>query len=377
MKICILGPANPLRGGLASFNERLAEQFQNEGHEVNILTFSLQYPTLLFPGKTQYSTAEKPKHLHIDSVVNSINPLNWIKTARLINKQKPDMLIVRYWTPFMAPCLGSICRWVSKKKYTKVICLVDNLIPHEKHIFDRIFTQYFVKGIHGFVTMSKSVYQDVIDLKIKAPIALTPHPMFDNFGDSVSYDQALNRIELDSHYRYFLYFGLIRGYKGLDWLIEAFADERLRKFPYKLIIAGEFYEDSKPYFDLIKKYQLEEHIVLRTEFIPNDLVPFYFSASDLLVLPYKDATQSGVTQIAYHFNKPMLVTNVGGLPEIVIDQVSGYVVEPKIEAIANAMVQFAEANDPDQFLSGIIKEKQRFEWNKMTQAFLELRVNSE
>ena len=156
-------------------------------------------------------------------------------------------------------------------------------------------------------------------------------------------------------------------------MIEAFADERLRKFPYKLIIAGEFYEDSKPYFDLIKKYQLEEHIVLRTEFIPNDLVPFYFSASDLLVLPYKDATQSGVTQIAYHFNKPMLVTNVGGLPEIVIDQVSGYVVEPKIDAIANAMVQFAEANDPDQFLNGIIKEKQRFEWNKMTQAFFELR----
>lgn len=377
MKICILGPAHPLRGGLASFNERLAEQFQNEGHEVNILTFSLQYPTLLFPGKTQYSTAEKPKHLHIESVVNSINPLNWIKTAKLINKQKPDMLIVRYWTPFMAPCLGSICRWVKKKKKTQVICLVDNLIPHEKHFFDRLFTQYFVKGIHGFVTMSKSVYKDVEDLGIKTPIALTPHPMFDNFGEATDRQTAIEKLELDPENRYFLYFGLIRGYKGLDWLIEAFADERLRKYPYKLIIAGEFYEDSKPYFDLIKKHHLEEHIVLRIEFIPNDLVPIYFSASDLLVLPYKDATQSGVTQIAYHFNKPMLVTNVGGLPEIVIDQVSGYVVDPKIEAISNAMVQFAENNNPDHFLAGILKEKQRFEWNKMTQAFIELRVKSE
>lgn len=372
MKICILGPAHPLRGGLASFNERLATQFQNEGHEVSMLTFSLQYPKLLFPGKTQFSQSPKPEHLNIKAVVNSINPLNWIQTAQKINREKPELLIVRYWTPFMAPCLGSICRMVKQKGNTKVICLVDNLIPHEKHLFDTFLTRYFVKGVDGFVTMSQSVYDDVQDLNTQLPIVLTPHPMFDNFGKPKNRKDAMVSLDLDSKYRYFLYFGFIRAYKGLDLLLEAFADPRLRNFPYKLIVAGEFYEDAKPYMEIIKKHHLEDHIILRTEFIPNDLVSDYFSVSDLIVLPYKDATQSGVTQIAYHFNKPMLVTNVGGLPEIVIDQVSGYVVDPQITEISNAMLHFAENGNPDYLLPGITQEKARFEWDKMTQSFYDL-----
>lgn len=373
MKICILGPAHPLRGGLASFNERLALQFQNEGHEVNLLTFSLQYPSLLFPGKTQFSTAPAPENLNIEVCVNSINPLNWIKIARKINKSQYDILIVRYWTPFMAPCLGSIAKWVQKKGKTKVICLVDNLIPHEKHFFDKLFTNYFVRGIDGFVTMSQSVFDDVLDLKIEKPITLTPHPMFDNFGVSMDREIALKTIDLDPEYRYFLYFGLIRGYKGLDLLLDAFAHAEFRKHKIKLIIAGEFYEDSAPYMAQIEKYNLKDHLVMKTEFIPNDLVASYFCASDLVVLPYKDATQSGVTQIAYHFSKPMLVTNVGGLPEIVPHSICGYVVEPTIESITDALIDFLQNEKKDSFNEGLEKEKERFQWDKMTNAFYQLK----
>lgn len=373
MKICILGPAHPLRGGLASFNERLALQFQNEGHEVNLLTFSLQYPSLLFPGKTQFSTAPAPENLNIEVCVNSINPLNWIKIARKINKSQYDILIVRYWTPFMAPCLGSIAKWVQKKGKTKVICLVDNLIPHEKHFFDKLFTNYFVRGIDGFVTMSQSVFDDVLDLKIQKPITLTPHPMFDNFGESKDRETALKTIDLDPEYRYFLYFGLIRGYKGLDLLLDAFAHPEFRKHKIKLIIAGEFYEDSAPYMAQIEKYNLADHLVMKTEFIPNDLVASYFCASDLVVLPYKDATQSGVTQIAYHFSKPMLVTNVGGLPEIVPHTICGYVVEPNIESITEALIDFLQNEKKDSFDEGLEKEKERFQWDKMTNAFYQLK----
>ena len=374
MKICILGPAHPLRGGLASFNERLATQFQNEGHEVQLLTFSLQYPSLLFPGKTQFSTAPAPENLNIEVCVNSINPFNWIKIARKINRSQYDILIVRYWTPFMAPCLGSIAKCVQREGKTKVICLVDNLIPHEKHFFDTLFTNYFVRGIDGFVTMSQSVFDDVAHLKIEKPIALTPHPMFDNFGAKLDRETALKTINLDPEFRYFLYFGLIRGYKGLDYLLEAFAHSEFRKHKIKLIVAGEFYEDSAPYMAQIEKHKLAEHLVMKTEFIPNDLVASYFCASDLVVLPYKDATQSGVTQIAYHFSKPMLVTNVGGLPEIVPHNICGYVVEPNIESITEALIDFLQNEKKDSFNEGLEKEKERFQWDKMTTAFYQLKT---
>lgn len=369
MKICIVGPAHPLRGGLASFNERLATQFQNEGHDVQIITFKLQYPNLLFPGKTQYSNAPKPEHLKIDVALNSISPLNWIQTSKKIRSLKPDLVIIRYWTPFMAPCLGTLARLIQKRNQTKVICLVDNLIPHEKHFFDSFLTSYFVKGVDGFVTMSQSVYDDVANLKTNKPIKLTPHPMFDNFGLPVAKEEALDRLNLNPNFKYLLYFGLIRHYKGLDLLIEAFGNEKLRSFPYKLIIAGEFYEDPTPYYELIKKNNIGDHIELRTEFIPNHLVADYFSVADLVALPYKDATQSGVTQIAYHFKKPMLVTNVGGLPEIVINGVSGYVVEPKVEAISEKLIEFCTQENPNLFEKGIEIERKRFEWKKMTEIF--------
>ncbi|MDR0437280.1 MAG: glycosyltransferase [Bacteroidales bacterium] len=368
-KIYILGSAFPFRGGLSAFNERLAKQFQDEGHEVKILTFSLQYPKILFPGKTQYSSGETPKSLTIERCVNSINPLNWLKIGRRIRKEKPDLLIIKYWIPFMAPCFGTIARLAKRNKHTKVVSIVDNMIPHEKHFYDTPLSKYFVKPIDAFVAMSQSVKNDIQKFSQK-PCILSPHPMFDNFGHAISRDEALLNMNLSKDFRYLLYFGFIRHYKGLDLLFEAFADERLKKLPVKLIVSGEFYEDSKPYFDLIEKYNLHDRLILKTDFVPDNEVANYFCAADLVALPYRDATQSGVTQIAYHFTKPMLVTNVGGLAELVPDGKSGYVVIPNPQAIADALVDFFETKNPEYFTQTLNEQRKRFEWNTMTTAIL-------
>jgi len=345
----------------------MAQQFQSEGHDVNILTFSLQYPKFLFPGKTQYSSGEPPKNLKIERCVNSINPLNWLKIGRKIKKEKPDLLIIAYWTPFMAPCLGTIARVAKRNKHTKIISLVHNMIPHEKRFLDKLFSKYFVKPIDAFVALSQSVKNDV-QIFSKKPCVVTPHPMYDNFGTAISREEALKNMNLSNDFRYLLYFGLIRRYKGLDLLLESFADERLKKYPVKLIVSGEFYEDSKPYLDIIEKHNFHDRIILRTDFVPDDEVANYFCCADLITLPYRDATQSGVTQIAYYFEKPMLVTNVGGLPEIVPNRKSGYVVEPDSQAIADALVDFFENKNPDFFTQTLREERKRFEWSTLTVA---------
>ena len=366
-KIYILSPAFPYRGGIATFTNRMAQEFQSEGHDVTVLTFSLQYPKFLFPGKTQYSTSEPPKGLKIERCVSSICSRNWRKNGHRIRKEKPDLLIIAYWTPFMAPCFGTIARIAKRNKHTKILSLVHNMIPHEKRFYDKWLSRYFVKPIDAFIALSESVKNDILQFSQK-PCIVTPHPMYDNFGDAISHESALQRMNLSPDFRYLLYFGLIRRYKGLDLLLEAFADERLKKLPLKLIVAGEFYEDSKPYFDIIDKHNLHDRIVLKTEFVPDDEVANLFCSADLVTLPYRDATQSGVTQIAYYFEKPMLVTNVGGLPEIVPNEKSGYVVAPNTQAIADALVDFFETKNPDFFTKTLQEERKRFEWSAFTAA---------
>jgi len=364
-KIIILGTAYPLRGGLASFKERLCRAFIENGDEARLITFSLQYPSLLFPGKTQYSDSPKPD-LDIEVSVNSINPFNWLKIGKRIRKEKPDILIFKYWTPFMAPCFGTIARRVKKNRHTKIITIVDNLIPHEQHFYDTVLTHYFLKPIDACIAMSQSVYDDIEHLNPQKRKVLSPHPLYDNYGEKLSKTEALQRLGLEDNCIYFLFFGFIRSYKGLDLLIDAFADVRLRDFPVKLIVAGEFYENEKPYLDAIQKYNLSNDILLRTNFIPNEEIKNYFCAADLIVQPYKSATQSGVTQIGYHFEKPMLVTNVGGLAEIIPNGKVGYVVNPVKEEITNALLDFLQ-NKPD-FSQGISEEKQKYTWDKLVGA---------
>ena len=373
MKIIIMGTAHPFRGGLAAFNERLAKQFINEGHDVEIYNFTLQYPSILFPGKTQYTDEPAPEKLTIKRKVNSVNPFNWLKVGKELRAMAPDVLIVKFWLPFMGSAFGTICREVKKSGKTKIICIADNIIPHEHRPGDMLFTKYFSKAIDGWIGMSKEVYNDVLKVVAKPKRALVPHPVFDNYGQVISREEALKNLELEDKYKYLLFFGFIRGYKGLDLLLKAMAEPELAKMDnVKLIIAGEFYGDSAPYFKLISDLNLETRVVLRTDYIPNEAINSYFCASDLIVQPYKTATQSGVTQIGYHFGKPMLVTNVGGLPEIIGDKVSGYVVEPNEKSIAQAIADFYNNNRYDSFAAATLERKKDFEWDKLTQAIINL-----
>lgn len=372
MNITIIGTAYPYRGGLAAYNERLAKQFAEEGHNVTILTFTLQYPGFLFPGRSQYLDGPAPTGLKIERKVNSVNPFNWISIGYRIKRERPDLLIFKYWIPFMAPCFGTIARIAKSNRQTKVLCILDNVIPHERRAGDKILTKYFTRCIDGAVAMSQSVINDLRLFRKDIPAKLNPHPLFDNFGSPLKRENALTKLGLDPDFNYLLFFGFIRSYKGLDLLIEAFADIRLRNRKMKLVIAGEFYEDSKPYKDMVERYKIADDVILFERFINDDEVRDFFSAADLVVQPYKNATQSGVTQIAYHFEKPMLVTDVGGLREIVPDRLCGYVVKPDPKEIADSIVDYFDNTRKDLFTGNIIGEKKKFLWSRMTATITEV-----
>ncbi len=361
-KVFIIGPAFPLRGGLASFDELFCEALNKEGHQCEIISYSLQYPNFLFPGSTQYHVkGTAPKNITIHTLINSVNPLSWFKTASFIKKQKPDFIIFRFWIPFMGPALGTIARLV-KKQNIKVLAITDNVIPHEKRLGDKQLASYFIKGCDAFVTMSKAVMNDLEKFTNTSHKKYLLHPLYTAFGDKIPKQEARLKLNLKQDDRVILFFGLIRKYKGLDLLIEAFS--LLKANPHnKLLIAGEFYEDKQSYFDLISKYKLEEQIILLNQFIPNDDVKYYFSAADIVALPYRSATQSGVTQVSFHFEVPTLVTNVGGLGEIIPHNVAGYVVEPNPQAIASSLEDYFENNKEQAFTEGMKQEKQKYEWS--------------
>jgi D-inositol-3-phosphate glycosyltransferase len=365
--VTILGPAHPLRGGIAGFNERLAVAFQAAGWQAKIYTFSLQYPKLLFPGKTQRTDAPKPEGLDIEVSINSINPLNWWALGRRIRKERPDLLVPAFWLPFMAPSLGTIAGMARKNGRTKAVALVHNMIPHEHRPGDGPFSRYFVKRMDGFVALSQSVVDDIARFDAAKPRTWGPHPMYDHYGPKVDRTEACAALGLDPQYRYILFFGFIRQYKGLDLLLEAMKE--LEGQPnVRLIVAGEFYEDESNYRPLLEA--LGDRVVAHTGFIPEDRVRHYFSAADLVVQPYRSATQSGVAQIAYYYEVPMVVTNVGGLPEIVPDGRAGYVVEPDPKAIAEGIQRYFALPDKGPLLEALRAEKARFTWDKMVEAFV-------
>jgi glycosyltransferase involved in cell wall biosynthesis len=373
MKVFIIGPAYPLRGGPAQFNENLCRAMIKEGHDAQIISYSLQYPNFLFPGSTQFETdAKAPSDIKIHTLINTINPINWIKTARFIKKQKPDAILFRFWLPFFGPSLGTIARIVRFNTSIKVFALTDNVIPHEKRFGDKLFTKYFIKSCHGFVTMSQKVFQDLLlftktDLKI-----CTPHPMYETYGEAVDKMEARNKLGLNADDQIVLFFGLIRKYKGLDLLMEAFSDEIIRKKNIKLLIAGEYYEDPTYYEKLVSDLNIDNQVIYHTRFIPNEMVKYYFCASDLVAQTYRNATNSGVTMVGYYYEKPMLVTAIGGLAEIVPHGIAGYAVEPSKQAISESIIDFFENNKSETFKSGIKAEKEKYSWQKFISAFTTL-----
>lgn len=370
--IVIIGPAYPLRGGLATYNQILASKLQEAGHHVKIITFKLQYPSIFFPGKTQYSTDPKPQDLHIEVSLNSINPFNWYRVGKKLKKEKVDLVIFRYWMPFMAPCLGTVGRLVRGNGHTKVVAITDNVIPHEKQPFDKQATSYFLNSCDGYVCMSRAVLQDLHKFNTGRPSKFNPHPMYESFGEELDQKEAVRVLELDPDFRYFLFFGFIREYKGLDLLLKAFASKQIDKTKVKLIIAGEYYEDEAKYKQLINELGIEDSLIQHNSFIPDSKVNLYFSAADLVVQTYKDATQSGVTQVAYYYGKPMLVTNVGGLAELVPDGKVGYVCEVDQYEITNALQDFLQENRYAEYRKEVEQEREKFRWEPMIQSLFEV-----
>ena len=370
LKIIIIGPAHPLRGGLASFNERLARQFLQEQDDASIYTFSLQYPGFLFPGTTQYSSEQAPNDIRIKVGINSIDPFNWINIGQELKKFRPDIVVVRYWLPFMGPCLGTILHIVKKNKHTKVVCIADNIIPHELRLGDKQFTQYFIKAIDAFITMSAKVMNDLKKFSNK-PAQQVVHPLYDNFGQGISKEEARAYLGLPSTEKIILFFGFIRKYKGLDILFDAMKILKERNAGVKLLVAGEFYEDEKPYQEQIAKLGIQDIIYMHTSFIEDSRVKYYLSAADFVIQPYRNATQSGVTPLAYHFEKPMLVTNVGGLPALVPDEKVGVVAEPNAEDIAEKIFKLYRMGE-SYFFPYLREERQKYSWAILTQTIRNL-----
>jgi glycosyltransferase involved in cell wall biosynthesis len=342
----------------------------SEGHEVELFTFTMQYPDFLFPGKTQYSDAPQPADLSITRTMNSIEPISWFSTVKLLKQKHIEMLVIKFWIPLMAPCLGTIAR-LARREGIRVVSILDNVIPHEPHFWDKLLIRYFIGSVDRFVAMSESVQRDCrmfLPESRKDDVLLSPHPLYDNFGERVDKAEARKALDLPKDKTLLLFFGFIRDYKGLDLLMKSYAKVK-GEDDLRLVVAGEFYNNGEQYKELERELGLEGKIIWRTDFIPDDKVRYYFSAADMVVQPYKSATQSGVTQIAYHFEKPMLVTNVGGLAEIVPDGKVGYVCEVDADSIAAAITKFAEMPADEReshFIKNIKKEKEKYGWSKMT-----------
>lgn len=361
MRIAILSCFYPFRGGIAQFNASLFEEL-SKSHAVRAFNFKRQYPDILFPGKTQYVT-EEDEAVSIESkaLLDTVNPFSWIRTASEIREWKPDMLILRYWMPWFAPSLGFVARRLSR--HCKVIPILDNVIPHERHWFDSPLTRYFLSGANGCVTLCKEVSEDLLRLCPNMPHTVLPHPIYSHFGEKMGRDEAENELGLEHGLKNILFFGLIREYKGLDILIEAF--DKLED-GYQLIIAGEPYGSFDKYQSLINKCRRKDRIKVFPKYIRDSEVKTYFSAADVTVLPYRSATQSGISSISYHFEVPMIVTEVGGLKETIGDRGTGIVsASGKAEDIASVIkAYFADPGIRQNCINSIRSEKQRLSWSK-------------
>jgi glycosyltransferase involved in cell wall biosynthesis len=372
MRILIVGPAHPLRGGIAALNERLAQALQAEGHQVEVLSFRLQYPGFLFPGTSQYTTDPAPAGVRIASRLNSVNPLNWLWVGLAYRRKRFDLVVFRFWLPFMGPCLGTVARLLGAGRRPRVLAITDNLVPHEARPGDGAFTRYFLGGCDGFLAMSRAVLADLDRLVPHQPRTFSPHPVYDSYGPPLAKAEARAQLGLDPAGRYLLFFGLIRAYKGLDLLLRAFAGGGLRARGVRLIIAGEFYDQPDKYEKIIQELDLEGSLVRATRFIPNEEVARYFCAADLVVQPYKTATQSGVTQIAYHFGRPMVVTDVGGLGETIPHGRAGYVVPVDAAQLAAAVADFYDHDREAALAQGVAQEAEKYAWPTFVARLLSL-----
>ena len=360
MKIAILSCFYPYRGGISQFNACLYDELRKE-HVVRAFNFKRQYPEFLFPGKTQLVTEDdEAVPVESTSLLDTANPFTYISTYRAIRDWEPDVLIVRYWMSYFGPSLGYITR--KMKKHCKVISILDNVIPHEPHFFDEPLTKYFLKGSTGSVTLCEAVSKDLLNIQPDARYTVIQHPLYSHFGQKLPREIAEERLGLEHGKKNLLFFGLIRDYKGLDILLEAF--RMLPGYDWQLIIAGEPYGSFDKYQKIIDTIPKNERIRMSLKYIKDSEVTDYFSAADVAVLPYRSATQSGISSVAYHFEVPMIVTDVGGLKETIGDTGTG-LVSPEIspEAICKEILRFfSNPAIKERCISNIRIEKERLSW---------------
>lgn len=362
MKSVLIGTVYPWRGGIAQSNEALYRALKKKG-QCKLISFDFLYPSFFFPNKSFLDTGKGPADIKPERIISSVNPFTWWKAASVVKKENPDIVIVRYWVPFLAPCYGTIVRLIKRSKKIKVICFVDHARSNEKRFIDAAFAKYVFKVCDSFLAFSDTVKDDLKTLVKNKKIIVSPLPLFNNFGKKVSKSLALNKLGLNKKQRHLLFFGFIRKYKGLDLLLGAMADERVKKLNIKLLVVGEFFDKKEEYLEQVQKLGISKNVVFRSEYVPGEEVKYYFCASDLIVQPYRDASQSAVTPVAYHFERPMLVTDVGGLAESVPDGVVGYVTKPNSKAIADCIIDFYNKNREKEFVKGVISEKKKFSWD--------------
>jgi glycosyltransferase involved in cell wall biosynthesis len=370
MNIIIVGTAYPLRGGIAHYNALLYRELK-KAHEVSIITFKRQYPRIVFPGKTQEETEGELLQVPGEPLIDSINPLNWVSVGRAIRDRAPDLLVFKYWLPFFGPCFGTIARIARRGTKTKVLFICDNIVPHEKRPGDTVFTRYAFASVDYFIVQSHAVEQELLDFWPGARYKEVPHPVYSMFGDATAKGRARALLGIRAQ-RVVLFFGYVRRYKGLHVLLDAFA--RLeRSLDAQLLVVGEFYDDEEQYRKQVAELKLENSVIIRSDYVPNDQVGIYFSAADVIVLPYLSATQSGIAQIAYNFDKPVIASAIGGLHEVVIDGVTGFLVPANDPvALAQSITRFYTESRESAFALNVQQEKRKYSWENLSRAIEEL-----
>ena len=370
-RITLLGPLWPYRGGIVHFLVSMARGLTARGHEVDAVTFRRQYPESLFPGKTQLDPGPAPSDLpEAPRLLDTLNPLSWRRTADEIASSEAEVVIFKYWMPFFAPALGTVARRLRRRGIT-VLCVVDNAIPHERRPGDLLLGRFVLGACDGLIVMSDKVRSDLDRLGIDAPVRQIAHPVYDVFGEAVPKDEARRQLGLPPDAPLFLFFGFIRRYKGLHVLLDAVPALRERVPEARVLVAGEFYADE----DALRAQAepLGEAVRLDADYIPDEQVGLYFCAADAVVQPYVTATQSGVAQIAFHYGRPVITTDVGGLAEIVPDGEAGLVVPPENPAaLADALARFVEDDLAETRAAGVRRERENYSWDRLYEAIEDL-----
>ena len=363
-KIAVLGLSYPFRGGIAHHSTLLVRELRKK-HAVKFITLSRQYPERLFPGKSQYDISDRGLAEENYALIDSVNPASWLRVAFALKREKFDLVVVQWWNPFFAPAFGTIVNLLSLLSQSKVCFLCHNVMPHESTLVDRILARYAFLRSKYFIVHSDEDRRHLLAMKPCAVVKRNVHPTYSIFGDFATYEkeQARRRLGVAPEKKTLLFFGLVRPYKGLKYLIQA-VGHVVKSVDCVLLVAGEFYDSKEEYLSLVKQLGLEKHIVIRDEYVKNEDVSVYFASADVVVLPYVTATQSGIVQIAFGLNKPVITTNVGGLPEAVEDGKTGFVVDPESpEKLAQAILKFYEGNYEAEFSERIKANSGAFSWD--------------